>query len=384
MNSINNLSYLRRICYAFVLACALACAGCVPVTTVNRSTGVGMPPVGADYALQKLTVEGAEFVPLVKGADGRLHPAHQGRNLEVTNNTNNTPLEAFDLTPAREWWLRSDERVAPTIARYVGEYIDANRVVTPCDLCTFARCLNNSTQIPVNPSFNLTRTVSGVAPNAPQGVKLLDICQTRRRLELSLSADEMLTLTGLELTDETFAQMQLHVVPQGGPRDFVSAPLKPMGSNGPAQFSRFFFAIDADNPDSLGANKHWSVNFSPNLPARTVQLLQQGGGLPPEAVNFTRINAVTDCITRYDISGNPEFTDACITPERNKCTPINGDGKIELQNRAFCPLGAVNATPNYFLDNGFLARDRIYWLIEFDNGAPALASGRELVLKFTF
>ncbi len=336
-----------------------------------------MPPIGADYALQGLNVEGAEFVPLVKGADGRLHPAHQGRDLETTNNLG-APL---DLTPAREWWLRSDERVAPTIRRYVGEYIDTDRVVTTCDLCTFARCLDNSSQTPVTPSFNLTRTVSGVAPNAPQGVNLLDICQTRRRLELSLSADETLALTGLELTDETFAQTQLHVVPQNGPRTFTSPALKlfPAGS-GPA---RFFFATDDADPASLpGPDQRWSTNFSPNLRARTLELFQQGGGLPPEPVNFTLVNAVNGCITGYDLSGNPTFTDACLTSETFKCNPVNG--KVELQDRALCRQGAVNATPNYFLDNGFSPRNRIFWLIEFDGGAPTLAPGRELVLRFTF
>ncbi len=379
MNSLNNLLLIRRLCYALVCGCALALSGCVPVTTIERTTGVGMPPVGADYALQGLNVEGAEFVPLVKGVDGRLHPAHQGRDLETTNNLG-APL---DLTPAREWWLRSDERVAPTIARYVGEYIDTDRVVTTCDLCTFARCLNNGSQTPVTPSFNLTRTVSGVAPNAPQGINLLDICQTRRRLELSLSADETLALTGLELTDETFAQTQLRVVPQNGPRTFTSPALKlfPAGS-GPA---RFFFATDDADPASLpGPNQRWSTNFSPNLRARTLELLQQGGGLPAEPVNFSRVNAVNGCITGYDLSGNPAFDAACITQDLFKCNPVNGDGKIELQNTAFCPQGAVNATPNYFLDNGFSPRNRIFWLIEFDGGAPTLAPGRELVLRFTF
>ena len=378
MNSIKNLAIIRRACYALLLGCALAFSGCVPVTTVERSTSVGMPPEDADYALQKLNVEGAEFVPLVKGADGRLHPAHTGRDLESTNNLGT----ALNLTPAPEWWLRSDERVAPTITHYVGEYIDANSLVTTCDLCAFARCLDNSSQIPVNPSFNLTRTLAGGTSDPPQGINLLDICQTRRRLELSLSADETLALTGLDLTTRTLAQTQLRVVPQGGPRSFISPPLKPLpGGNTPA---RFYFAIDAGDPASLpGASQRWSVNFSPNLPARALRLFQQGGGQPLEPVNFSRVNAVTGCITGYDASGNPAYNLNCITPERYKCNPVNGDGRIELTNTAFCPQGAVNATPNYFLDNSSAPSNRIFWVIEFDGGAPALAPGRELAIEFT-
>ena len=120
------------------------------------------------------------------------------------------------------------------------------------------------------------------------------------------------------------------------------------------------------------------------LPARALRVVKLNPDQTQEPVTINRINAVTGCITGYDDHDNPIYDSHCITPEEHKCTPAaNNPGVINISDSSHCPRGIFNATPTYFLDNGYSARERIFWLVEFDGGPPTLTTGQVLSIVFT-